>query len=255
MNIKEFLENPVGKGDASVNVKMITNALSFKYDKYTDRATGKKKEIKMKVFHQPMKDIYWIWLVIPSETERDNTYDVVYKFINPKSTNRLNVSISGFDIQIFANSPSFAYTYAFVYNKQGLLIPELTGKLGKAFMSKSPDTRNRNQVLLFDKYIYFGARYILDSKVLNRAVADVKASKYDAKYLGSIRTLDKIMDDYNIAKEKLNKSKKPNSKKDNKKTGNEIGVNRITSKKGVNTIAPAARKSSIKKKSGTIKKK
>lgn len=261
MILKEFLENPVGKGDASVNASLITESLNLKYEaSYSDD----KKKIEVKVFHQPLKDIYWIWLIIPSETGRGNTYDVVYKFINPDPKNRLGVSISKFNIEVFANSPSFAYTYAYVYNKNGLLIPELNSKLGRAFMGKSPDTRNRNQIILFDKYVYFGAKYILDSKLLNRAIADVKAKKYDERYLVmNIRSLSKIMDEYDIAEQKVRKKKLVEKKKggnkgkDDRNSSSSMGVKLVPKKSSISSVTKnaAKKKSTIQKTRSTIKKK
>ena len=255
MNIHEFLDNPVGKGDASINVSYITQALSTKYEKYQ----SSNKKIEMHIYHQPLKDTYWIWMIIPSETERTNTYDVVFKFINPKPTNRVTLGIGKFDIQVFANSPSFAYTYAYVYNQNDMLISSLSGKLGRTFITKSPDVRNRNQNMLFDKYIYFGARYILDSKVLNRTVADTKASKYDEKYLnGHIRTLNTIMEEYRVAQDKLRgKHAKEKQKTKETKRLDTGSVNRISgtkaSSKGINKNAK--RKATVQKTRGTVKKK
>lgn len=261
MILKDFLENPVGKGDASINASLITESLRIKYEaSYSDNS---KNKIGVKVFHQPLKDIYWIWLIIPSETGRGNSYDVVYKFINPDPKNRLGLSISKFDIEIFANSPSFAYTYAYVYNQNKLLVPELSGKLGGTFMKRSPDTRNRNQIILFDKYVYFGAKYIMDSKLLNRAIIDTRAKKYDAKYLSNnIRSLSKIMDEYQIAEQKIRKKKLIEKKKgddrhkNDQNSSNSTGVKLVPKKSSISSVTKnAARKSTIQKTRGTIKKK
>lgn len=260
MTFKEFIDNPVGKGDTSINVSLITNSLLIKYNNSYSSDKKDKKVIEMKVFHQPVKDIYWIWLVIPSETGRGNSYDVVYKFINPKSTDRTSLSISKFDIQVFANSPSFAYTYSYVYNQKSLLVPELSSKLGKTFMNKAPDTRNRNQIVLFDKYIYFGAKYIMDTKVLNRAVADVKAKKFDEKLIiPRIRTLDTIMKEYHQAEEKNRgeklrdkTNKKEYRKLNREKPSDNVGVNLVSKNSG--NVKNVARSKPVTKRKGTIKK-
>jgi hypothetical protein len=256
MLLSEFLDNPVGKGDAATNIKFIRQALDLKYATYI-----KDKKVEMKIFHQPMKDVYWIWLIMPSETERDNTYDIVFTFSNPKPTNRATLGIGKFDIQIFANTPSFAYTYAYVYAKNGLLIPSLSSKLGKVFMSKAPDTRNRNQVLLFDKYIYMGARYILDSKILNRTIADTKSRKYDEKLVNAkIRSLNTIMDEYHEADERVRikkrklKAKENNTNKDKGKKSKGIEVKKISGNKKEINKGNSKRNGVIKKK-GTIPKK
>ena len=207
MNIREFLENPIGKGDASIpNKSLIIGALDAKYNKFTDESTGKRKIIKMTTFRNPASDTYYFWLVIPSETERDNTYDVVYKFSDPENKYRRDLSINKYDIQIFSNVPSFAYTYSYVYNENGLLIKELSDKLGRKFLTDSPDVRNKNRNVMYDKYIYFAARYIIDSKKMNRVVLETISKPYDEKYLQShIRSLDKIMDEYRKAEDKLKK--------------------------------------------------
>lgn len=257
MILKDFLDNPIGKGDASVNVNIISQALSNKYEVYKK---NKDKKIKMKVFRQPLKDVYWIWLEMPSETKRDNTYDIVYTFSNPDPKIRTSLGIGKFDIQVFANTPSFAYTYAYVYNKNGLLISSLASKLGNVFLSKEPSVRNRNQVLLFDKYIYFGARYILESKVLNRAIADVQSMKYDQKsFNANIRTLETIMEEYRVAEDKL-KGKTKKQKKEEKKSRKSSDVGNVQrkdgdTKKGVKIVSKnAARKSNVTKKKSTISK-
>lgn len=255
MLLREFLDNPVGKGDAAINVSVIKQALSNKYDKYIKS----NKKVEMKVFRQPLKDVYWVWLIMPSETERSNTYDVVFAFSNPKPTDRFTSALGKFDIQIFANVPSFAYTHAYVYNQHGLLINSLSSKLGKTFISKAPDTRNRNQVLLFDKYVYFGARYIMDSMVLNRAVADARSSKYDEKNFNSkIRTLETIMEEYRVAENKLKKKSDNNEKKrrETRQSNDKGNVNRINGNKtGVKSVDKnAARKKTIVKRQSTIKK-
>lgn len=259
MILREFLDNPIGKGDASVNTKFIKQALDLKYATYTK---NKEKKVEMRIYRQPRNDIYWVHLIMPTETERDNTYDVVFKFSNPSPLDRTALGIGKFDVQIFANTPSFAYTYAYVYNKMGILIPSLTSKLGKIFVSKEPKVRNRNQLSLYDKYIYFGARYILDSKVLYRAVADVKSFKYEEKHFhGTIRTLKVIMDEYETAEEKLKKKKKVKNyekrKERSKRSSETATVNRVTGKGATVQSVPkqSNRTTPVKKTTSTIKKK
>lgn len=267
MYLAEFLENPIGKGDASIpNKTLIIGALSAKYDKLTDGSKGRQKQIEMKIYRNGASDEYWFWLVIPTETERDNTYDVVYHFFDSEKKHRRDMSIAKYDFQVFANTPSFAYTYAYVYNKVGLLIPQLADKLGKQPTTDSPDIRNRNQNVMYDKYIYFAARYIMDSKKMNRVTLEAVAKVYDEKYLVShIRTLSQIMDEYNKAADKLKKKKR--SEVNHNKAGSSGKILHTegspaslirsigTMPKISSTIAKTAhRKNPIQKTRGTIKK-
>lgn len=258
MILREFLDNPIGRGDASVNMKVLKDALDIKYNNYYK---NKKTKIEMKVYRQPKKDVYWVHLILPTETERDNTYDVVYKFANPKPLDRTALGIGKFDIQIFANTPSFAYTYSYVYNSNGLLIPSLSNKLGKVFLTKEPKIRNRNRLMLYDKYVYFGARYILDSKVLNRAIADIKSIGYDERHFNStIRSLPVILDEYRKAEEKLRGKRKgvkyEKDKKRSQRSSETESVNRVTgSNSTVKSVSKKSnKKTPVKKTNSTIKK-
>lgn len=210
MILRDFIEHPIGKGDASIpNKALIMSALNAKYDKIT--TTDKASKISLTIFRNPASDTYWFWFVLPTETERDNTYDVVYRFTDTNKAHRKELSIANYDIQVFANTPSFAYTYAYVYNQNDMLIQDLSSKLARDFYTKSPDTRNRNQNIFFDKYVYFAARYILDTKKMNRMALEAIAKPYDKKYLQSqIRSLSQIMEEYKDAEEKLKKkTRKP----------------------------------------------
>lgn len=265
MNLAEFLENPIGKGDASIpNKTLIMGALSAKFERLTDGSKG--KQIEMKVYRNAGSDEYWFWLVIPTETERDNSYDVVFHFFDREKQHRRDLSIAKYDFQVFANTPSFAYTYAYVYNKAGLLIPQLASKLGREPIKDSPDIRNRNQNIMYDKYIYFGARYIIESKKMNRVTLEAVAKKFDGKYLvAHIRTLEQIMDEYHKAEVKLKKKKE--SKTADKAGSTEkrlhMGTNPISAIRNIaaipklnSTVSKSAhRKNPIQKSRGTIRKK
>jgi hypothetical protein len=220
----------------------------------------------MHIYRNAASDEYWIWLVIPTETERDNTYDVVFHFFDADNKHKRDMSIARYDFQVFANTPSFAYTYAYVYRKVGLLIPQLADKLGRRPISDSPDIRNRNQNVMYDKYIYFGARYILESKKMNRVTLEMIAKKYDEKYLIShIRSLERIEDEYRKATEKLKKKKKAVLNHDRDNSGKpkvrivgdvQSAIQRITPKaKNTNKVGKSAHRiAPATKTRGTIRK-
>lgn len=259
MNLRSFLDNPVGKGDASINNKLIMGVLSQKYDNLINK---KDKKIEMTVFKNAASDTYWFWFIITTETNRTNTYDVVIKLSDKDGSHKKDLSVSNYDAQFFANTPSFAYTYAYVYNKNGIMIPELSKKLGGSFIADSPNVRNRQEVIMYDKYIYFATRYLLDSKQMNRARLEVIARPFNEKYLFSkIRTLDTIMDEYKEAERKLKAKERGTTKSPrNEKVSSTSNTNSIHK---VSTFAPiqktqklAGRSSinSVSKKKGTIKK-
>lgn len=207
MTIKEYIENPMGKGDAVLgqNRQVIVSTLKEKYETLTNH-----KEIKMKCYTAalavPTK--YYIHLTIPSETERENTYDVIFEFTKDK-----NKPMKDWDVKVFSNSPSFAYTFAYVYLHHDLMIKSLGKKLGKEFIKIEPNTRNKFKVVSYEKYVFFGAMFIIDSKILNEEAFRKKSVQYSTTiYPGKVRTLQEIMKEYDAAKGKLERKKRQERK-------------------------------------------
>lgn len=202
MTLKEYVENPMGRGDSTLgqNRKLIVDTLKGKYESLTNR-----KEIKMKCYIAEMAipKKYYIHLTIPSETERENTYDAIFEFTQDK-----DVPMTKWNVRVFSNSPSFAFTFAYVYLKHDLMIKGLAKKLGKEFMRKEPNIRNRYQVVSYEKYVFFGAMFILDSKILGEEAFRKKATSVPTTvYPGKVRTLEEIMKEYDSAKGKLERKK------------------------------------------------
>lgn len=232
MTLSEYLENPMGKGDASLpNKATIIQTLKSKYDKLMERKGDK---IKLTLYRHGITGEFYAHLIIPSETERDNTYDVVFRFFDANRSHTKDLSIRNYDIQMFTNTPSFAYTFFYVYRQYGMVIPMFEGKFGKEFLTMAPTIRNRFEIVNFDKYLYFGARYLLDSKwILNRAYLDTHCRNLNQKKLvASVRSLKKIMEEYDTAKAELQKHKKYQKAQKSRKTstiktpGVDVGVKR-----------------------------
>ena len=93
--IKEFLNNPAGKGSTVLNI----NATK---DKYIERYNLIRKKITHKTYF--VKDIIYIIVNIPSSVE-GIMYDVVLKFENTKKST--GNTITDMSMQLFSNSPSF----------------------------------------------------------------------------------------------------------------------------------------------------
>lgn len=209
MTIKEYVENPMGKGDAALgtNKMVVKGVLSDKYRRLVSR-----KKIKSYCYTGTKRGQITIHLVIPSETERENTYDVVFEFTPTDKDAKDAKSLNGYDVRVFSNSPSFAYTFAYVYKKNGLLIESLTKKLGKQFVKIAPDVRNRYQIVNYEKYIFFGAMYLIESGLLAKSVLDRQLMGMTPfNYPAKIRTLEQIMKEYDAAAAKVKKQKRKES--------------------------------------------
>ena len=254
MNIREYVDNPMGKGDSSIpNRRELIESLSFKYDKLISR---KGNDIKLNAYHDRLTDDYFFHLVIPSETERSNSYDVVFKFSDTNKEHHQELSISKYDVTVFSNSPSFAYTFAYVYAKNGLFIESLGDRLGKEFFKKEPEVRNRFGIINYDKYVYFGARFILDSKRLNRAFLDMIVKPYHREpFSRSVRTLDTIMTEYGNAEAAL-KKKRNKLKQSSSGSSRSVGENKTVKPKtsSIKTLTKKTAKKPIKPKSNKVRK-
>lgn len=235
MTIQEYIENPMGKGDAALagNRIVTVNILKQKYRVLTEH-----KRIRMHCYHSTFSGNYYIHLIIPTESERDNSYDVVFEFSDKKKKHSESTSIGEYDVKVFANSPSFAYTFAYVYKKNDLLIDSLIKKLGKDFVKIAPDVRNRYQIVNYEKYIFFGAMYIMDSGILSKSRIGKEASSYvGATFPGKIRSLEEIMKEYNTAMTKFRKAKKKEAvRKKEESDRNKKEMQNI--KSGIHNIQP-----------------
>ena len=251
MNIREYVDNPMGKGDSSIpNRKQLVDSLNIKYEELI-RKKGNK--IKMTTYKDKLRDVYYFHLVIPSESDRNNSYDVVFRFSDESKKYHKELSISNYDVSVFSNSPSFAYTFAYVYAKHGLFIEWLSKKLGEEFITKEPEIRNRFGIINYEKYVYFGARYILDSKRLNRALLDMSARVYTRLVLGKeIRNLTTIMKEYHNADAELRRKKKKQKAK-GESSGRPSGRSKSVQSKASKSVSVKTSREKIQPKKKVIK--
>lgn len=232
MNIQQYLDNPMGKGDASMmNRKLIKDSMTMKFHKYYDK---KGKLIKIHSFVTATGE-YYIHLVLPTESERDNTYDVVFHFYDPEKKFVSSKSIRDYEVQMFSNDPSFGYTFAYVYHKNGLMIDQLVTKIGRDFITRPPVVRNRFEIVNYNKYIFYGALYLLENHYLTRLYLTTHATTYAAAILARrVRTLQLIMTEYETADKQLRKEKKyvaAKERDDNRKRTPKAAKSRTVSKK------------------------
>jgi hypothetical protein len=100
---------------------------------------------------------------VPSEEYKFNKiiYDVLFK-ISFAPDKRYSLR----DMKIFSNSPSFLFTYAYVYYHEDIMIDEFADKIPSQALINPPEIRNPVESLGFEKITYIAARYILDGQVL-----------------------------------------------------------------------------------------
>lgn len=211
MTIEEFHNNPAGVGSAA-----IPNRDAIKAD-YARRLANlrrtKPNAFKVETFVNG--EDYYLLVVIPSEDkERNNTYDVVFKFSADKDIQG-STSVKNYNVQVFSNSPSFVYTYAYVFDKEGMLVPELKSKFRDETFDP-PTTRNPYESISYEKTTFMATQYILDSTVI-LLKDSFKGSKGLSALQSTVRTPDKVHIEISTEKTKL-KEIEERVKRDDKRT-------------------------------------
>lgn len=150
MKIIDYLSNPYGKGSAFINRKIIYANLMDKYNSLI-----KKNKIFTTFIYKDGPN-YYCHIRIPSESIENMTYDVIIFIKHSSSIIRYN------EFKVFSNCPSFVFTYAYVFNKNKMLIDFLKNQFDDEVLSEDPTIRNPNKVLGFEKSIFYALNYLID---------------------------------------------------------------------------------------------
>lgn len=185
----EYLDNPMGKGSTAIsNRNLIKTDLNTRYDKLLKRH----KDFKHNQYFDGVN--YYIHVFVPSESERENTYDVVIELSPLEDSNKIETTLKNYQMRVFSNCPSFTYTYAYVYNDNGMLIPFLRNRYKNIVLTDNPQVKNPGEVINYDKSIYFACKYITThTSLMSKMMLSATVKKIDKeKFYEGIRTSDVI---------------------------------------------------------------
>lgn len=134
---------------------------------------------------------------IPSEVFLDNLYyDVVLRFLNSAD--------KGIDdkthIQFYSNSPAFLFTFAYVYNANGLLYDRMINKAGSFALKNPPVRTNPKRILGLEKSIYFAVEFLKRSG-LHKNTTNFSSGL--TKIMTDVISSDAKLDEYKTVKEKF----------------------------------------------------
>jgi hypothetical protein len=238
--LKEFLDNPMGKGSTAImNRQLIKDSLIKRYN-----TLKRNKEKKFDITVYKDGDEYYFHLIIPSESERTNTYDVVLHFNMDEETDlKYDNFLNRYYIKFFSNCPSFTYTFAQTFHQYGFSIDSLSNKFKDVVLDNEPIIRNPGQIVSFEKSLYFACLHIQESYILkNKMYINQLAKPFDAKVLNdNVRTTDtiemEIKKTANVVKEKKKDNAPPKKEGLIKRTIN-AGKEKITGKTNINIITP-----------------
>lgn len=207
--LDEYLDNPMGKGSTAIfNRNLIKSDLDNRYNKLIEKYES------FRYYHyNDCKNIY-IHIKVPSESKRENTYDVVLKFCLTDPSLKHDISILNYPLEFFSNCPSFTYTYAYVYGKNKLLISFLKDKYTNTVNKKQPVVKNPGEIINYDKSIYFACKFVKENKLLTNKLS---FSPFTRRlvieiFKKSIRSSDDIEKEINEENKKLKKAKNKEEK-------------------------------------------
>lgn len=175
ISIRQFTENPSGKGSAFLAKRaMIKQGLNATYIKLLNH-------YRRAFYAVPylLDDGRYIYHVkVPSEMYNINkiSYDVIIEFAADKTGKRLALR----DAKFFSNSPSFIFTYAYVFNAKQIIPEAFKSVLPSQCLTQAPVVRNPIESMGYEKSLYVACRYLQDSYALSENYIVKFGKKYNA---------------------------------------------------------------------------
>lgn len=205
MTFDEYIQNPMGEKNAVIsNRTMYRNFYQEKLDKIMVREHGK---LDYKAYTSGKR--YIIYIKIPSEVVPEFYYDVVIEFTPPKGQ-IVGFKLDKYNVRFYSNDPSFVYTFAHAFKKNGLLIPDLEDKMSKKALKERADIKNPKDIVGYVKSLYF-AYLLMQKRGLFSTVNYV--SPYNSKIIHKeIMYADKKIAARQLAQQELSDKKKEERK-------------------------------------------
>jgi hypothetical protein len=161
-----MLRNPTGKGSAffasRARIKQQLDTIFIKnLRKYRREFYCVPYVDEFGISGRPHNLIFYV--SIPSEEFYMNRvrWDCIIQIEYDASKN-----IQNRDAKFYTNSPSFIYTYAYVFNQQDLLPDFIKMKMPSQCLTQAPTIRNPIESRGFDKILYQAMRYLIDGNCL-----------------------------------------------------------------------------------------
>ena len=203
MTFEEYILNPMQKQGKVFNATMreaMRNSYTAKFNNILLREAGKINYYK---FKDKKNNIFYILIKIPSEVVPDFYYDVVLKFFAGADIEDAGRSLNRYNLQVFSNDPSFNFTYAYVFKKNGLIIKELEPKLAKLSRTTAPKETNPDEQIGYVKSLYFAYLYMKQRGLFNSTIQWADAEPYNKS-----RLLELVQDSDSKIQEREREGKK-----------------------------------------------
>lgn len=201
--LRSLLNNPTGDNTAYVAARyQVKEALDNKYFNLL-KVHGK---FPIKCYLD--KDDYYFHIKIPSEKVNSIYYDVVLKVSPPTNEIKEERNIQNYTINMFCNASSFVYTYAYVINKNKLLIDFLTNKYDQITLTQAPSVKNPVESFGFEKNIYIACKYIFELGLTSKFNIEQSMFKFSkTAIISDVKSFAQVDQLYKTEKAKNKKTK------------------------------------------------
>ena len=248
--LEEYIKNPEGKGNSTVPAivrESIMNDYKTRFSNLMLRENGK---VKYYLYKNNTDNVYYSLVKVPSESIHDFYYDVVFKFSATEDTPDAGRNLAKYNIQFFSNDPAFVYTYAYVFEKNGLFIDELKSKMSSEALKYEPKERNPKQVINYVKSIVFAYLVLSERGLLTKATYGSAETYNPNLLLDQIEHADQKIRERQEEDKEISHRKKLKIDTDLQKKLSRYNVN--LSKKGASRIALVSKKAGKVKKTSAI---
>lgn len=199
ITLKDYIKNPTGGKTRIVGEQEIArNVYTDKFNKVMLKVAGK---IDYILFKESTKR-YILYLKFPSESIDKLTYDVIIDFYTKDDVKQRMNTLNDYYVRFYSNDPNFIYTYAYIFNKNKLIVPELVNKLDQTALKEKPKTTNPKGLVGYVKSIYFAYLFFklrgLDNKLMWLNAAPIREDAINrlvthaSKKLIQVQELNKI---------------------------------------------------------------
>lgn len=212
MTFSDYINNPSHDSTRPMIVGQKELAKQVYTDKYNKMMLRSAGGVKYELFKNPNDDKrFTIFFKMPSESTDKLFYDVVIDFHTKDTVVEQSNSLKNYFIRVYSNDPNFVFTFAYVFNKNKLLIPELVSKLGKDATSVKPKTTNPHKNMGYVKDLYFAYLFMQDHGLFNKVVwaNATKSNTFFKNRLNQVVTFEKKFAEVQKLKEEEKQSKKP----------------------------------------------
>jgi hypothetical protein len=164
ISMRQYVDNPYRGSAFLASRKAIKQGLNVTFVKLLSRF---RQQFFAVPYLYPNGDVLF-HVKVPSEEYDKNkiVYDVLFRIYEDGDPSK---RYSQRRVKMFSNSPSFLFTYAYVYYHSDLIIndPNFVSKLPQIAIIQPPVIRNPVESLGFEKSTYVAARYLIDGFILN----------------------------------------------------------------------------------------